>query len=254
MRRWMILLTTVLAVTAVAGPTTAAAKSKRTPTPTKRVLAHTASYYQLHEDELMATYGIDQGYQTAFDNHTKIWVYDQTRTKGLTKSIKVAMRDWNSQLGQTVFVTGTKKHHTLTIKLTSASSAGDGEQIAWWRPTSQSVEVSQPFFNHEWLDINKYMKLNYARQNGNQIDLVKSSIDDTTTDVARQVEYSRILAHEFGHSLGLSHSKNPADLMYAGIGFSDIYHYDDVTSANIWANPLSKTDISRGKLAVILAD
>lgn len=135
-----------------------------------------------------------------------------------------------------------------------ASEQDAGNEMAWWQPISQTVQIDKLFYANELLDINRYMKSNYLRQGGTDVATVWTASNKTAVSTARTVEFARILAHEFGHALGLAHSNNPADLMYAGIGFSDIYDYDAVTKKSIWDNPLSITDVGRGKLALKLVN
>lgn len=253
MRRWLVLLTTLITVSAGLQLQASAKAHSATPTPNKTVLAHASSFYQLHESYYEATYGLNDDYQTAFDQHGHVWLYNQTHSKALSQSLKAAMKNWNQQLGSPVFYKGTKKHHTLTVKLVT-QPVKTNEELAWWHPTTQTIAIDKGHYQTEWQDINKYMKQNYARQPGADLTTVETTIDETATTKARTVEYARILTHELGHVIGLQHSKNQADLMYAGVGFSDIYQYAAVVNDQIWADPLSLTDVKRGQLALKLLD
>lgn len=227
------------------------AKAATTPAPSQTVLAHTSSYYARHELALITRYGIDLSYQTAYNKAGHIWVYDQTQNKALHQSLKVAMANWNAKLGTKVFYAGSKNYHTMVVKLSDGKS-NDGNQMAWWLPTTKTIQVDKSYYTDQLSFIDKYMKRNYARtpETGVTTAQADATIDATTAGTARTVEYSRVLTHELGHTLGLTHSKNKTDLMYAGLAFDDIYSYQDVTATSIWANPLSTTDVKRGELAV----
>lgn len=253
MHRWLILLTTLITVGTGLQVQVSAKSRSTTPTPNKTVLAHASNFYQLHETYYETTYGLSDDYQTAFDSHGRVWLYNQTHSKALSQSLKAAMKNWNQQLASPVFYKGTKKHHTLTVKVINRQ-VKTNEELAWWQPTTQTLSIDNLHYQTEWQAINKYMKQNYVRQAGPDLAKVTAAIDDTATTTARNVEYARILTHELGHVLGLQHSKNQTDLMYAGVGFSDIYQYAAVIKDQIWANPLSVTDVKRGQLALKLLD
>ncbi|MTV81646.1 matrixin family metalloprotease [Secundilactobacillus folii] len=249
MRHWMILmLTTIIGV--IGFSTIDAAQT--TVQPSASVLSRSRHYYLAHEDALLNLYDIDQGFQTAFDSHNKVWVYDQTRQPPLAKSIRVAENNWNHALGKKVFVKGSKRHHTLVVKLTTNHQNQQSAEVAWWQPLSQTVLIDQNAYLGEKQTISKYMKANVARSGADDTTAVDSLIDASVANTARQVEYARIITHEFGHVLGLLHSKKATDLMYAGLSFTDIYQYAKVVQPQIWQNPLSKMDINRGKLALKL--
>lgn len=245
MRHWII---TLIALTAAVVGFNTPVAAKATPQPTSTVLSHSKRYYSIHEDLLLAKYGIDQGFQTAFNRHLQIRVYDQTREPALNKAIQVAEKDWNSALGRKVFIVGSKRHHTLAVKMTTQSTTTESQQIAWWQPLSQTVLVGRQAYASEWQEIQQDMRLNALRSGESEL------VTDKVVGTARQVEYARILVHEFGHVLGLLHSTNPQDLMYARIGFADICQYQDVIQPAIWNSPLSQRDLRRGQLALKLVE
>lgn len=232
----------------------ASVASAKTPTPTTKALSLSRKSTKKHEATLLKKYRINLGYQTAFNRRHQVWVYNFTGSKAVQESLDEAQLYWNEELGRSVFNVGTYGYRTMTVKFTNQTNHGD-HKFACWSPATRTLKINRKTYEKELNDIRRYMKRHYLAKQHDPLgeDLIFEKINTNLAPTARDVEYARILAHEFGHVLGLAHSTNRRDLMYTGLGFSDIYEPDQVGQMTIWNNPLTQTDVARGRLGLRLA-
>lgn len=71
----------------------------------------------------------------------------------------------------------------------------------------------------------------YTKFELNKNKIVKSHITIYNSNNLSDVEFEKILRHEFGHGLGLAHSENINDIMYPILDQTNIYITNDNISA-----------------------
>lgn len=230
--------------------------AKTTPSFLSVTKIHTKKAAKKYKTKIAKSYNLSYGYQTGFTKTNRIAIYDATHSTAMNLSLNRAISDWNAKLGREVFYQGTAKKHTITLKFTTPPSTATPSGVAWWVSKSRHINVSKPYFNGELLDITKLMKRNYLNSSYQElpIDQANTMIDTELAGSARIVEFSRILDHEMGHALGMKHSKNSHNLMYKGVGYGDIYQFDDVYHGRLNVNLITKNDLARAKAGIKMYD
>ncbi|KRM58749.1 hypothetical protein C5L31_001711 [Secundilactobacillus malefermentans] len=207
---------------------------------------------QKYKKQIGKKYGINYAFQTGYSKTHRVYIYDATHSKSVGISLNRAMNDWNSRLGKKRFYLGTASHHSITIKFVGDAQTKIDGGISWWFNKSRTIAISRVYYNTELGDISRQMKKNYQHRLNPALSISDANlmIDKGIAGQARMVEFSRILEHEMGHTLGLLHSKSAQNLMYMGIGYGDIYQFDDVLSGKVFVNLVTNNDLSRAKAAI----
>lgn len=277
---WLTSVVVATSITLSGAASTVEATSLR---PSRVTLNQSSKYFLKNANWLASRYKLDYGSQTALPHQGATKIYVASHDQALNRSVNLAIRYWNQKMGRTIFSKGTASRHNLAVTVTRRNTSAD----AWWRPAQRQIQLEAADYTQKAGQIKtKMMKQStttainkankkiraygkaiagqsnyvarYNRYRSQQIKAVNSQLTKQRRHIttqhldikARTFDYANIIAHELGHSLGLLHSPNKQDAMYAGSTTPAVYRYSKVKSSQNGFNQLDSTDVNRAKLAL----
>lgn len=235
---------------AAAGSTVARAVKKTGDlNPSSSVQHFSKATYTKYSAYFDKQYNVDRMNKSSVFTKHRATVY--TPSSQLRGYLAASMKTWNKSLGATVFATGTKAHHTITVNFGTG-----GKDASEW---DGLYKTNKLYVNKRHFYSPSYMLTVLQAISGHKVSAPKTAADKAAYEKYYMGFWEATITHELGHSLGLDHTPYQDDIMYAQSGDSSSsikYSWTTSKAGNgtvaALTNVLSTRDVNRAKLTKLL--